>query len=264
MIPKLIHYCWFGGNPLPEQVQRYIAGWKIYCPGYEIRQWDESNFDVFQNFYCREAYESRKWAFVSDYARLKILYDCGGIYMDTDVELVGGLDEFMEYQAFTGFQTQESIPTGIMGSERNSEWIAWLLKDYEGRHFINEDGSFDLTTNVARITKLTQEKYSIRLDNTRQMFGDHMVLLPADYLCAKSWETGEIQRTSNTVAIHHFAGSWLSPEDKCYLEQMRKWKSQWPFLVGSKAGSVVFKAAAAYRAGGMQMVIRKYRERMLE
>lgn len=92
MIPKVIHYCWFGCKPLPEDVKRYIKTWKKYCPDYEIKEWNESNFDVKQNQYCREAYEAKKWAFVSDYVRLKVLYDYGGVYMDTDVEVCKPLD----------------------------------------------------------------------------------------------------------------------------------------------------------------------------
>ena len=97
MIPKMIHYCWFGGNPLPDEVKKYMETWKKYCPDYEIKEWNERNFDVNQNQYCSEAYEAKKWAFVSDYARLKILYEHGGIYMDTDVEVCKPLDHLASY-----------------------------------------------------------------------------------------------------------------------------------------------------------------------
>lgn len=116
MIPKSIHYCWFGGSPLPDDVKKYIESWKRFCPDYEIRQWNEYNFDVNENQYCSEAYRAKKWAFVSDYARLKILYDNGGIYMDTDVEVVRSLDPLLQYRAFSGFESEHAISTGAMGS----------------------------------------------------------------------------------------------------------------------------------------------------
>ena len=118
MIPKIIHYCWFGGNPLPEDAKRYIATWKKYCPDYEIREWNEHNFDVTQNTYCYEAYKAKKWVFVTDYVRLKVLHDCGGIYMDTDVEVCKALDPFLRYSAFSGFETENKISTGILGSQK--------------------------------------------------------------------------------------------------------------------------------------------------
>ena len=103
MIPKIIHYCWFGGKEKPEDVKRYIASWEKYCPDYEIKEWNESNFDIHENDYCREAYEAKKWAFVTDYVRLKALYEEGGFYMDTDVEVVKSLDPLRVYDAVSGY-----------------------------------------------------------------------------------------------------------------------------------------------------------------
>lgn len=115
MIPKIIHYCWFGGKPLPDEVKYYISTWQKYCPDYEIKEWNESNFDVNQNQYCREAYETKKWAFVSDYARLKILYEYGGIYMDTDVEVCKPLDHLASYGFWSGFESESQIQTRNYG-----------------------------------------------------------------------------------------------------------------------------------------------------
>lgn len=135
MIPKIIHYCWFGGKEKPELVNIYIATWKEFCPDYKIIEWNESNFDVAENDYCREAYEAHKWAFVSDYVRLKVLYEYGGIYMDTDVEVVKTFDEFLHYGAFSGYESKDKIPTGTMGGSAKNEWIKLLLDDYDSRHF---------------------------------------------------------------------------------------------------------------------------------
>ena len=210
MIPKIIHCCWFGRNPLTEQAKYLISTWKKFCPDYEIRLWNEDNFNVNENAYCREAYAAKKWAFVSDYVRLKVLYEYGGIYMDTDVEVVKPLDELLKYDAFSGYETSTTIPTGTMGAVAKNEWIEFLLKDYDNRHFILPDGKLDMTTNVVTITNLTVQKYALKLDGTKKIFGNNMVILPFEYLCAKEYGTKKIVRTENTFTIHHFAGSWVS------------------------------------------------------
>lgn len=210
MIPRTIHYCWFGGNPKPDEVRRYIASWKSFCPDYEIKEWNESNFDIHENDYCREAYEAKKWAFVSDYVRLKVLYEEGGFYMDTDVEVVKSLDPLRVYDAVSGYESQTHIATGTMGACRDNEWIGMLLNDYENRHFVNNDGTLDTTTNVSVITHLTTERYHLKLNGAVTHFGRNMIILPFDYLCAKSWKNGKLKVTSNTYTIHHFSGTWLS------------------------------------------------------
>lgn len=220
MIPKIIHYCWFGGNPKPNDVVKYISSWKKYCPDYEIKEWNESNFDLNENEYCREAYEAKKWAFVTDYVRLKALYEEGGFYMDTDVEVVKPLEPLRIFNAVSGYESKHHISTGTMGACRHNEWIGMLLKDYEGRHFIRENGVYDTTTNVVAITNLTVNNYGLNLQGQRIIFGDNMAILPFDFLCAKSWETGKVIRTENTYTIHHFKGSWLSPEDQ-YCNALR-------------------------------------------
>lgn len=213
MIPKKIHFCWFGGEEFPEDVKKCIDTWKRYCPDYEIIEWNEKNFDVTQNQYCKEAYKVKKWAFVSDYARLKVLYDNGGIYMDTDVEVVKPLDDLLGYNWFSGFESEDRIQTGTMGAGWKSAVIKIFLDDYNNRHFIKNDGSFDLTTNVEVMTKILKEKYKVQLNNTYQIFGDNNLLLPFDYLCAKSFFTGEISTTENTYTIHHFKGTWRTKSD---------------------------------------------------
>lgn len=240
MIPKKIHYCWFGGNPLSEEVKRYIASWKKYCPDYEIIEWNESNFDVTENAYCREAYEAKKWAFVSDYARLKVLHDHGGFYMDADVEVVKSLDPLRVYDALSGYESKTRIPTGTMGACRDNEWISMLLSDYDDRHFLKEDGTYDLTTNVEVITRLTVERYHLQLNGEKTMFGENMVFLPFDYLCAKSLETGEILRSENTFTIHHFAGSWLPEEVREWTRLHRQYVKQYM----EKSKWIILKLAA--------------------
>lgn len=213
MIPKIIHYCWFGGKPLSDKVKFYIESWKTNCPDYEIVEWNENNFDVNENSYCREAYEARKWAFVTDYVRLKVLYEYGGIYMDTDVEVCKNMDPLLCYDAVFGYETKTSISTGTIASCRESECIKYLLMYYDDRHFIKEDGRCDTTTNVKTVTRLIEDKYGIKIDGKIKNV-NNMVLLPFDYLCAKSWRTGEIVKTENTYSIHHYSASWLSDDSK--------------------------------------------------
>ena len=210
MIPKFIHYCWFGGNPLPEDAKKCLASWKKHCPEYEIIEWNESNFDVNSNCYIKEAYEAKKYAFVTDYVRLFVMYEYGGIYMDTDVELVKNLDDFLKNRAFSGFESSNSIPTGIMASEKHFKLFGDLLKYYENKHFLNDDGSYDTTTNTVTITQMCK-KYGLVLNNKYQVI-DGFALYPNDYFCPLENETGVLKKTENTVAIHWFAKTWVKDE----------------------------------------------------
>lgn len=210
MIPKTIHYCWFGGNPLPDLAVKCIDSWKKYCPDYEIKEWNEKNFNLDACPYVREAYEAKKWAFVSDYARLYAMVTEGGIYMDTDVEVLKPLDEYLDNLAFSGFQTEKEIPTGIMACEKGFPLFNELLHDYDNRHFKTGSGEYDTSTNVEAITNSCLPK-GLRLDNSDQVI-DGFHLYPMDVFCAKSYRTGMIETTDRTVTIHHFAGSWHSKE----------------------------------------------------
>lgn len=230
IIPKKIHYCWFGGNPLPELAQKCIASWKKYCPDYEIIEWNESNFDIDCCVYVREAYEAKKWAFVSDVARLYALVNCGGIYMDTDVEVLRPLDDLLAYEAVSGFEAVDRIPTGLMACREGQPLFVELLHDYDNAHFVKEDGTYDTTTNVTRITN-TCLKYGLQLDNTLQTVNG-FTLLPYDYLCPKNVETKIVTITNNTLVIHHFDGSWLPEVERLTAVLHRKYNR---FLPGRSA-----------------------------
>ena len=252
MIPKIIHYCWFGGNPLTESAKRYIETWRKYCPDYEIIEWNESNFNVMENAYCREAYKAKKWAFVTDYVRLKVLYENGGIYMDTDVEVCKNLDSLLCFAAVSGYESETSIPTGTLAACRDNEWIGMLLRDYDDRHFLRPDGSYDMITNVKVITRLTKEKYGIALNGMKKIFGDNCCILPFDYLCAKSYRTGEINTTENTLTIHHFAGSWLSEEDKTIHGFYQKKYELLKTYVGNRLASKIATTIAYIKVYGLK------------
>lgn len=213
MIPKKIHYCWFGKGKMPELALKCIESWRVNLPDYELKEWNENSFDINSNFYVKEAYESRKFAFVTDYVRLYALYTEGGIYMDTDVEVLKNLDSFLDLPAFSGFEDNMHIPTGIMAAEKGSIWAKWQLEYYSGRHFLLPDGTLDLITNVDIIGGLMEEKGFI-LKNGLYNFQNIITIFPKDYFCPKSHTTGKIELTENTYTIHHFAGSWKSSSDR--------------------------------------------------
>ncbi len=216
MIPKIIHYCWFGRKPLPDEVKKNIKSWEKFCPGYQIKEWNEDNFDVTSNIYVQEAYESCKWAFVTDYVRLFAMVTEGGIYMDTDVEVLRPLDEFLHHHAFSGFETDTDIPTGIMASEKGFPLFQKLLQDYNNRHFILPDGQFDLTSNVYTITQACLP-YGLIQNNQFQILNG-FAIYPKDFFCPKDHRTGIISCTSNTVTIHHFSGSWVTGKSRKWME----------------------------------------------
>lgn len=209
MIPKIIHYCWFGRGEKPELAVKCIDSWKKCLPDYELKEWNEDNFDILQNQYVREAYENCKFAFVTDYVRLYAIYTEGGVYMDTDVEVLGNFDKFLHHHAFSGFETDGNVPTGIMAAEKGAVWAKELLDGYQNRFFVQPDGSFDMTTNTSVITNYMIGKGLI-LNNQYQDFPGLCTMYPSDYFCPKDHRTGKIRCTKNTVCIHHFAGSWLN------------------------------------------------------
>lgn len=208
MIPKVIHYCWFGRGEKPVQALMCIESWKKYLPNYHLKEWNEDTFDVSQNQYVLEAYENRKYAFVTDFVRLYALYHEGGIYMDTDVEVIGCFDSFLHHHAFSGFETDGNVPTGMMAAEKGSVWAKELLDQYDSRRFVKGDGTFDLTTNTTVITNYMVSK-GLQLNNQYQDFPGLCTMYPSDYFCPKDHRTGAIHCTTNTVCIHHFAGSWI-------------------------------------------------------
>lgn len=207
MIPRKIHYCWFGRGPMPDLALRCIESWHKVMPDYEYKLWNEDNFDIHCNAYVEEAYEARKFAFVTDYVRLYALYTEGGIYMDTDVEVLKRYDDLLFLSAFTGYEGSKSLPpvTGTMASEAGGEWVSEQLASYNDSHFINMDGSFNLTTNTARISAIMRDGGFVQNGLEQEYKGMH--IFPVDYFCPRQ-TTGEILKTENTYCDHHFMGSW--------------------------------------------------------
>lgn len=208
MIPKTIHYCWFGNKPLPKSAIKCINSWKKYFPEYEIKQWNEKNFDININDYVTEAYKSKKFAFVTDVARLYILYKYGGIYFDVDVKVIKAFDDILCNKAFFAIEKEGKINTGLgFGSEKNSKFVKELLNDYTKKHFILEDGKMDLTP-CPEINSKIFKNYGFQLNNTIEKIDD-IAVYPKDYFNPMEVGTGKINKTENTRSIHLYSKSWL-------------------------------------------------------
>ena len=212
MIPKTIHYCWFGRKSKPKLAKKCIKSWKKHCKDYKIIEWNEDNFDISSApIYVRQAYEAKKWAFVTDYVRLFVMVKYGGIYMDTDVEVIKPLDYFLKHKAFSGFENETQIQTAIMACEQNFPLFKIFLDYYYDVSFFNQDGTINYTTNVSIITDMCLS-LGLKQDNSLQVI-DGFVLYPRDYFCPIEYYTNILNKTKNTATIHHFSGSWKSKED---------------------------------------------------
>ncbi len=223
-IPKVIHYCWFGGNPLPPLAHNCIQSWKQYFPEYEIKEWNESNFDVNSINYIKQAYEARKYAFVSDYARFKILYDNGGIYFDTDVEVIKPMYDIIATGPFMGCENnfrQEATPNELgvnpglgMGAPAGFSLFKELLILYDNLQFRKKDGSLNTKTIVEYTTDFLSQKGLKNISEIQNI--DGINIYPKDYFCPQDYKTGKITITANTYSIHHFAESWHGKKEKLY------------------------------------------------
>lgn len=222
-IPKKIHYCWFGGTEKNELIKKCIDSWKRYCPDYEIVEWNENNFDLSSSQYVMEAYNAKKWAFVSDYVRMWALYNYGGIYLDTDVEILKPLDKFLIHDAFTGFEKEELPFTAVVGCVKKHEVVASILSTYEGRRFLKEDGTYDMQTNTESVSKLFVEHYGVKLNNLRQDISNGLTIYPSEYFCPKSYTDNTVKITKNTYAIHWFDGSWMDISVKDKYKRIQKY-----------------------------------------
>ncbi len=207
MIPKKIHYCWFGGNPKPDSVQKCINSWKRFCPDYEIIEWNESNFNIHCMPFVEQAIEAKKYAFASDVARLMVVYENGGLYFDTDVEVIRSFDALLENQAFLGFESNEYVNSGLgFGSEAGIEFFREHIDAYRDKVFINEDGSFNMIACPYVATELLVEKGFVQ-NGQEQLVGE-VRIYPTDYFNPYDSITGRLNKTENTYSIHWYDASW--------------------------------------------------------
>ena len=217
MIPKMIHYCWFGNNELPLNVQKCIKSWEKYCPGYQIIRWDESNYDCKKNRYMKEAYENKKWGFVSDYARFDILYHYGGIYFDTDVELIRSFDDLLANDCFMGFENHYVAPGLVVAARKGVPEIKEMMSLYDDLKFCLDDGSLNLVPIPRYITNFLVKK-GLKQNGEKQRIGN-ITIYPSEYFCPKDMMTGEYHITANTYSIHHFDASWWGEKEKRDFEK---------------------------------------------
>lgn len=207
MIPHKIHYCWFGYNKKPRLIERCISSWKAFLPDWEIVEWNESNYDVNKNAYISEAYRQGKWAFVVDYARFDILNDQGGIFLDTDVELLRPIPEaFLDYEAFTGFESDETVNPGLIyASIPNQAMLKEIVSVYEKKEFGNKIGG--RIENIVDVVTGVLKKQGLQGNNTFQII-DGVAVFPKEYFCCFNHEIQAFETTEQTVSVHHYYASW--------------------------------------------------------
>lgn len=199
LVPKTIHYCWFGGAPYSELIVKCMESWHKYLPEYELKLWNESNFDLEKYPFALQAYKKKKYAFVSDVVRLYALYNYGGIYMDTDVEVLKPIDRFLLHGAFSSYESDNLIPTALLGAKKYHPWIRYLLSWYDNRGF----GRYDMiTANTRIISKMTMLHYNIKLNGIPFILDNDVRIYPAEYFCPMK------NVTENSYCIHHITGSW--------------------------------------------------------
>lgn len=199
MIPRIIHYVWVGRKPKPFAIRRCISSWRRHLSNYEIVEWNESNCDLSANRYLREAYDCKKWAFVSDFLRLQVVHRMGGIYLDSDCYVRGSLDPFLRHSFFSGFESEALPFTAAFGATPNHPLVGRLLREYEDRAFCQPDGTWDQTTNTSTVSSILHSEYGCRLDGTYQELESGAVIYPEDVLCRMS---------NRSVVVHLMNYSW--------------------------------------------------------
>ena len=215
MIPKIIHYCWLSGEPIPWQLQICMASWKKYLPEYEFVMWDTQRFDINSLLWTKQAFEAKKYAFAADYIRLYAVYTYGGIYLDMDVEVRQPFDFLLDEDCMLGYEKENGIEVGVFGGSKKAPWLKKCLDYYENRAFLSTNGTFDMRPLPQIMFEcLAEERKTFRI-------------YPNEYLTAKSYETGIITITENTYAVHHFAGSWHGRRQKLFKIVAR--------IIGNKA-----------------------------
>lgn len=231
MIPKIIHFCWLSNDPFPENIQRCIDSWHKLLPDYEFIHWNFDRFPRGKSQWVDEAFDNHKYAFAADYIRLYALYNYGGIYLDTDVEVLQSFSPFLKLNTFMCWQNgQAGLEVAAMGAEKGCLWLRDCLNYYTNRSFIRRDGKFDMRVLPVIVeTELLQNGYSLpnasSIDEAESLATEGVIpVFPYDFFSPKSYKSGELHLTKNSVCIHHFSGSWLKPNKWVELEK-RLWKS---------------------------------------
>ena len=225
MIPKIIHYCWLSNDPLPKDIQNYIETWKKRLPDYEIIKWDFSRFDKNNSKWVSQAFDNKKYAFAADFIRLYAVYNYGGIYLDSDVEVLKTFDPFLTLKTMIGWQyNKKGLEIATFGAEMGAKWVKECLEYYDKREFVKPDGTFDTMTLPLIIENVLKTKaYRLvdvtNIDNAKEVTDENEIpVFGEDFFSPKSFD-GRISATSNTISIHHFVASWTSPMHR-FLRKM--------------------------------------------
>ena len=230
MIEKKIHYCWLGGTPKPQCVIDCINSWKKYFPDYEIIEWNESNLDLNFSPYAKEAYQLKKWAFVTDVARLKIVYDNGGIYFDTDVEVLKPFGDILNQEYYLGLEDKARINTGVgFGAVKGNQTIKTMLDAYEGVHFIKEDGTTNFIVCPEYNTQALIKSGLIFSDGITKFRGGS--IYPEEYFSPIGLLDGKKRLTNNTFSIHHFQNTWMTPRQRFKKKFMRRYGNKYMYPI---------------------------------
>ena len=225
MIPKRIHYCWFGRGAMPKLMKKCIKSWKKYCPDWEIILWNEDSFDINSSLWTKQAYEAKKYAFVADYVRIKVLREQGGVYLDTDQELIKPLEPFQKHRCFVGFMDSANISAGVIGAEPEHPIMVQMMQYYENRHFLQPDGQMDIKPNTNWMTDILLEQ-GLRLDDSFQNVGD-VAVYPQTYFCPTSCVSIEDKTGPYTVALHHWAMTWRTDKAKKDFARVKRHQKWW-------------------------------------
>lgn len=212
MIPKVIHYCWLSNDPLPEKLQMCIASWKKHLPDYKIIKWDLHRFPLDKSIWVKEAFENKKYAFAADYIRLYALATEGGIYLDSDVEVLKSFEDLLQFPYFVCVENSpQGIEAATIGAEKGTVWICKTLEYYRHKHFVESNGTFNTAVLPSILKKSIENNFTVKFINNPSEFNDNkkmVCILPSDYFSPKNYVTKKINITKNTYSIHHFAGSW--------------------------------------------------------
>lgn len=217
MIPKIVHFCWFGSNPYPNKIKKCIESWQKYLPNYEFKLWNEETFDIEKSCqYVRDAYKEKKYAFVSDFVRLYALYNYGGVYLDTDIEIINEIPVgILNHKLILSLDDEGYIAGSFIGSKKNVSFLSHMINFYENLSFYNNDGSLNMEVNNTYLQQeLIKKGYDYKQINKQQFLKDDIVLYPDDFFHCRSLTTGKLNITTNSIAIHWHSILWASQKTK--------------------------------------------------
>ncbi len=250
-IPKILHICWFGGKPLPKETLNYMESWKKNCPDFEIKMWNESNFDIHCCRYVEEAYTAKKWAFVADYARFYAMCHDGGVYVETDTEIIRPIDELLHYNAFFGFGTQ-TMTLPLCGSVKGSP-VAHAMLDYYSDKTFGTDGKYDTTTVNQILFSILTSQFGLVHNNEFQIIGDNIAVYPKEYFFSTDWQTGQIKRNPKLFVIHYADSSWVDESARKQVMRKRKMIK----LFGERLGAPVADTITYIEDRGIRATFKK-------